>query len=421
MRRRLLLILIVAGLALGSAEAQPRGSGGGRSYSSGSGGKSYSSGSSSKGFSSGSSSSSKGSSFSSGKSYSSGSSSPSKYSSFGSSSGSKSAPSSSGGKSYSSGSSTFGNSTSKPPPKSSYDSGAGSAQKRTESSSTFNKKPTPPPTVSSGGKSYTAPKVAPTPRGESSSPVDRGPPVVRPGGKSYASGQSSPTSNIKPPSGGRYDQSAASAQQREASRTAFTKGAAPKPTYTDSSGTSRPIDPKDRQIEDLRRDLDQTRWENRELRKRRTYEPYINQPRPPVVVYRDPYSDLFWFWLLSQSLDQRASWAYHRRDTMDLTRYREMLARDAQLEARIKQLEQEGKPRDPAYQPPGVDRDLMYSDQYVDAAYNPQPPPPSVVNSNAPSGRSGGGALRVLLIIVVILALLCFAIWLVFFKRWGGT
>jgi hypothetical protein len=44
-----------------------------------------------------------------------------------------------------------------------------------------------------------------------------------------------------------------------------------------------------------------------------------------------------------------------------------------------------------------------------------------VVNSNAPSGRSGGGALRVLLIIVVILALLCFAIWLVFFKRWGGT
>lgn len=216
-----------------------------------------------------------------------------------------------------------------------------------------------------------------------------------------------------------FDQSAAKAQQREESKKTFTKGDAPRTTYTDSSGTSRPLDPRDRQLEDLRRDLDQERWQNRELRKREVYRPYYGQPTPPVVIYRDPYSDMFWWWLLAQSLDTRASWAYHHRDSMDQARYREMLQRDAQLEARVRQLEQQGTKRDPGYQPPGVDRDLMYTDQYVEAAYNPQPT--AGVTVPTPSHRTGRGVLTTLLVIALILGFLCFAVWFVFFKRWGGT
>jgi len=55
----------------------------------------------------------------------------------------------------------------------------------------------------------------------------------------------------------------------------------------------------------------------------------------------------------------------------------------------------------------------MYTDQYVEAVYNPVPTRP------APN-PSSGHALRTLLKIVLIIAVLAFLVWLVFIKRWGG-
>ena len=46
---------------------------------------------------------------------------------------------------------------------------------------------------------------------------------------------------------------------------------------------------------------------------------------------------------------------------MDDARYRELLARDATLEAKVKAMEAEGIKRDPNYLPEGVDEDLVYS------------------------------------------------------------
>jgi len=88
------------------------------------------------------------------------------------------------------------------------------------------------------------------------------------------------------------------------------------------------------------------------------------------VTYHDPYSSLFWWWLLDRSLDDQAWWAYHHRYDMDPARYQALLANNQQLETRVSQLEALQAPRDPTFTPTGLDRDLMYSDQYVNRTYS---------------------------------------------------
>ena len=63
-------------------------------------------------------------------------------------------------------------------------------------------------------------------------------------------------------------------------------------------------------------------------------------------------------------------------------------------------------PRDPAYVPPNLDRDLMYSDRHVTQAY-----------ANRPT-NSGSIAFWVLAIPAALGGGACFFIWLIFFKRW---
>jgi hypothetical protein len=200
--------------------------------------------------------------------------------------------------------------------------------------------------------------------------------------------------------------------RREESRKAYTKGTQPRSTYTDRTGVTRPTN--DRQVEEVRRQVSWDDWVWRQRRQREFAErnriPMPAPTGPPVVVYHDPYSNVFWLWLLAQSLDQQARWAYHHHDTMDDARYRDLLARNDQLPAKISQVERDDGPRDPTYVPPGVPTDLMFSESYVDAAYNPQPIPPS------PS-QVWGALGKVLLVVAGIV----FLFWLVFIKRWGGT
>jgi hypothetical protein len=141
---------------------------------------------------------------------------------------------------------------------------------------------------------------------------------------------------------------------------------------------------------------------SRPARVRTLFETYYTRP---VVVYRDPYNSLFWWWLLDRSLEERASWAYHHRYDMDPVRYQALVANDQQLEARVEQLEAGQTARDPNYVPAGVDRDLMYSDGYVAQAY-----------SNRPTllGVAAFWALGV----PTAIALSVFFIWLIWFKRW---
>jgi hypothetical protein len=141
---------------------------------------------------------------------------------------------------------------------------------------------------------------------------------------------------------------------------------------------------------------------SRPVRIYNVFNPYASRP---WVTYQDPYNSLFWWWLLDRSIDDRAYWAYHHRYDMDPARYQALVASDQQLETRVEQLEAQQTPRDPAYTPPGVDRDLMYSDHYVQQAY-----------SNRPT-TSGAFAFW-LLAVPTALGVTGFFIWLIWFKRW---
>jgi len=140
----------------------------------------------------------------------------------------------------------------------------------------------------------------------------------------------------------------------------------------------------------------------RRVRVYNVFRPYWSRP---LVVYNDPYSNFFWWWLLDRSLDDRAWWAYHHRYDMDPARYQALVANDQQLAARVDQLEAQQAARDPNYVPTGLDRDLMYSDQYVSHAYSTRP---------TASGRVAFWLLGV----PVALGFTAFFIWLIWFKRW---
>lgn len=285
---------------------------------------------------------------------------------------------------------------------------------------------------SSGGRSYSSggTKSAPAPSrpsspsyspGTKSAPGPAAPSASGSGSKSYSPGSGTkPTPTPRPPSPS-FDNAAARAQKQQESKQAFQKGSQPKSSYTDTKGQTRPIDPKDQRVDNLRRQLDEERWTNRELRRRQMFEPYYG--RPPVY-YHDPFSSFFWFWLLSQSLDTRAHWAYNHRSEMDEARYRELLEKDKRLEEKIKELEAKGVKPDPTYTPPGVDPDLMYTDEFVEAAYNPKPPadspPPGKAAQPAQPVRATGSSFAYKAVTVLgVLALMGGVVWLVFFKRWN--
>jgi hypothetical protein len=137
----------------------------------------------------------------------------------------------------------------------------------------------------------------------------------------------------------------------------------------------------------------------------RIYNVFNSYSSRPWVSYQDPYNSLFWWWLLDRPLEDRAWWAYHHRYDMDPARYEALVANDQQLEARVEQLEAQQAPRDPSYAPAGVDRDLMYSDRYVERAY-----------SNRPTTM--GAVAFWLLAIPTALGVTGFFIWLIWFKRW---
>jgi len=283
---------------------------------------------------------------------------------------------------------------------------------------------------SSPGRSYSpggGTKAAPSPSRPSSPGVGSGtksppgsstPSASGSGGKTYTSGSETKSSPGSRPAGGGFDSAASRAQKQQESKQAFQQGSQPRSTYTDGKGQTKTIDPKDQRIDSLRRDLNQERWTNRELRQRQMFEPYYGRP---MVYYNDPFSNFFWFWMLSQSLNTRANWAYHHRSEMDEARYKELLAKDKELEAKVKELEAKNVQRDPNYTPPGVDQDLMYTDEFVDAAYNPKPPANSPPPAAVAARPSGSGFLYKAVTALGVLALLGGVAWLVFFKRWNVT
>lgn len=173
----------------------------------------------------------------------------------------------------------------------------------------------------------------------------------------------------------------------------------PRSEYKTASGQTKPIDP--RKTEGLRNSVDAERFATRAQRSETVY--HVYHDRPPMA-YHDPYGPLFMYMLLDRSTDERAAWAYHHKDSMDPARYEELLKRDAALESKIRALEANKVEKNPDHTLPGVDPDLQYSDDYVDAALNFE-------EDDAESSSVPGWAIAVL-IVCALIAIVAFMIWM---------
>ncbi|MGD0896374.1 MAG: hypothetical protein ABR915_00975 [Thermoguttaceae bacterium] len=127
----------------------------------------------------------------------------------------------------------------------------------------------------------------------------------------------------------------------------------------------------------------------------------------PLVSYNDPISSAFWWWLMDQSIEERALWAYHNQSRIDAARYQAILDSDAAVRGRLAELEVQNAARNPNYVPPALasNPDLMYSDGYVNNVYASRP--------------TTSGRVAFWLFTAPLLAAIGFgAYWLLFVKRW---
>jgi hypothetical protein len=101
--------------------------------------------------------------------------------------------------------------------------------------------------------------------------------------------------------------------------------------------------------------------------------------------------------MMEWNAERRARWLYHNRHNIEASAYQRGM-QDAQVAAAVAQMESQGVQANPDY----IDSefadnpDLMYSQDYVEAAYNP-----TVVQS------SGGGAAGTVLVWLLIIGILC--------------
>ena len=294
-------------------------------------------------------------------------------------------------------------------------SSGGSSSNRSSSTKTFN---------SGGGKSYTSGSSSSgTSKGYSSSKsYSSGSGINFSSGSTKSSGSSKSvskpgSSSGSPPSSGssgfNFDSAAARANKEQASKSDFSrfKESQKPPVIPRSSsdnsygGRPPPIPGSTRSYTRTVYVPDYTVIRTRPSRINVYFGSYGYRP---WVYYHDPYSSLFWWWLLDRSLDEQAYWAYHHRYDMDPARYDTLMASNQQLQNRVTQLEAQQVARDPSYTPPSLDstnRDLMYSDQYVNQSYQTR---------STPAGRVAFWVFAVPLGAGVC----AFFIWLIWFKRW---
>jgi hypothetical protein len=296
-----------------------------------------------------------------------GSSRPSSGSSSGGSSGSKyssgSPSASSGSKSYSSGS----------PSKSTPSASSGSKNYSSGNASGSKYSSTPPaatsPSASSGSKNYSSGKP-------SSSPPPSG--AISGSGSKYSSGTPPPSASSN------FNASLSDSAKKQESKVAYQKATAPKSTFTTSTGQTVSIKPNDKKVETIRT-ITNEQYVTRNVRVTNFYGPTYGSPIPQSysVFQHDPlYNVWFWMWLTDRNRCPSSDYydhCYNHRNSISDSEWKELVKKDAQLEAKMEQMEKERKGvRDESYRPAQFkdNPDLMYTDSYVDASINPVPVTP---------------------------------------------
>jgi hypothetical protein len=136
------------------------------------------------------------------------------------------------------------------------------------------------------------------------------------------------------------------------------------------------------------------------------------------VTYHDDFDSLFWWYLLDQSIDVQAQWAYHHRYEMDAARYNSLLAQNAVLSSQVAQLEAQSALRDPNYAPPGFDTNVMYTSNPVAATPVSAPvSTPTYVPAYAPANVNSGHAAFNIFIWFAFAVLVVLVIWFIFIRQ----
>lgn len=228
---------------------------------------------------------------------------------------------------------------------------------------------------SSKPKSYSSPKSSyskPKTYTPSSKPKQ---PTTKPKPKSYTTPKfNSPSTNGKP----KFQTDLTKAKTLDNSRKSYQKAnPPPKPqafTYTNKTGKKQTVKSDDKRVENVQKYVTPERYETYDNRASAFYGKHYRSPQP-TVAYHDPYPSFFWYWLLSQDINTRAQWAYNHRNDMDESRYKDLLAKDKALEAKIQQLENGKTTRDSSYVPTQLkdNPELMYEKSFVDASLQNKP------------------------------------------------
>jgi hypothetical protein len=287
--------------------------------------------------------------------------------------------------------------------------------------------PSAPAASGSGGRTYSTGEKPSTPA----------PSTTAPSGRSYSTGGNTdtrppPNSNSAKPNSSGWNPGLSGAAQREQSKqnyNAATRPAeTPKPTYKTPKGTEKPIKADAPQVQTVKRYVTHERYVTYETRSTTFYGPSI-YAHP--YYYDDFFSPFMMGYLFSSAVNanERAYWVYCHRQDMDNARYRDMVSKDAELEARLRELERKEKlgevTRNQNYVVPGMksEPDLQYSHDFVESVYNPQsnptPSPSSSTSSSNDSsgGSSGVGAFFFWFFMVILVVGICGFLVYVFFIR----
>lgn len=225
--------------------------------------------------------------------------------------------------------------------------------------------------------------------------------------KSYSSGSNSNSTSSSKPQNIKFDSGASHAQSQERSKASFTKANNPKPSYKAPSGKTVNVDANAPSAKTVR-NLDSDRYATRSERSTKVYNTTVINSHPASYWshYNDPYDWRFSNLLLTMTIADQAMWYYSHRSHMDSARY-EQAMQNAELKARITALESQKAPVNPNYVPPVIEKDpdLMYSDNYVEAVYNPEPVPQR-------------NFWRPTFYIIIFFGFIGGMIWVVFIKNW---
>jgi hypothetical protein len=234
---------------------------------------------------------------------------------------------------------------------------------------------------------------------------------------------STPVGSAKPTTSG-HTSSKAQAAREARSEAKFVESkkavAPPKPKYTSPEGKEVHVRTGSKDVEYIR-NLPSTsikpevRRENITVHVTQHYHhPYTYYASQPVVYVGGGYSSTFWWMMMEWDAERRARWFYNHRYDIESDAYARGV-RDAQVSGYINKWEAQRVARDAAYIDTEFRKDpsLQYTDDYVQAAYNP------VVVKSDPV--SLGGTLKVFLILLSIIlgmVILWGIYYVIFVHRW---